>query len=156
MTKYAENTVVPIERSKAEIERILVRYGADQFMYGYKKEKAMVMFMAHNRLVRFFVPMPNRDNREIQETPTGRIRTESAAQQEYEKEVRRRWRALALSIKGKLESVESGIMTFEEEFMANIVLPNDTTVAEFMIPQIQVAYKTGAMPKALPFLGERT
>jgi hypothetical protein len=35
-----------------------------------------------------------------------------------------RWRALALAIK----AVESGIATFEEEFLAHIALPNGSTV----------------------------
>ena len=43
-------------------------------------------------------------------------------------EVRRRWRALLLVIKAKLESVESGIETFEEAFASQIVLANGQTV----------------------------
>lgn len=31
---YAENTSVSSEKSRAEIERTLQKYGADQFMYG--------------------------------------------------------------------------------------------------------------------------
>jgi hypothetical protein len=34
MARYASNTDVPSDRSRAEIERTLVRYGADEFMYG--------------------------------------------------------------------------------------------------------------------------
>jgi len=33
-SKYAEGTEVPIDRSKAEIERVLAKYGADEFVYG--------------------------------------------------------------------------------------------------------------------------
>jgi len=151
MAKYAENTQVPVDRSKAEIERILDRYGADQFMYGIRDDAAMIMFHAHNRIVRFVIPLPDKRNKDIKQTPTGRARSSSMVIQEYEKECRRRWRALVLSIKGKLEAVETGIMTFEEEFMANIVLPNDQTVSDFMIPQIAQAYNNGNMPKMLPF-----
>jgi len=152
MTKYAENTQVPIERSKAEVEKILVRYGATEFVYGTSTNKAMIMFKANNRLVRLVVPMPDQYAEEFLKTETGRKRTQDAAEREYKQEIRRRWRALCLSIKGKLEAVESGIMTFEEEFLANIVLPNDTTVAEFIIPQIQEVYDGGNMPKMLPYL----
>ena len=95
--------------------------------------------------------MPDPEDDGLRITETGRIRKENAAQQAYEQEIRRRWRALALSIKGKLEAVETGIMSFEEEFMANIVLPNDKTVAEFMLPQIEEAYSSGRMPKLIPF-----
>jgi len=151
MGRYAENTTVPVDRSKAEIESVLVRYGADQFMYATRSNAAMIMFRAHNRLVRFVVPMPDRNDEVFRFTETGRERSGSTIALEYEKEIRRRWRALVLSIKGKLEAVETEIMSFEEEFMANIVLPNDKTVADFMLPQIEEAYSSGRMPKLIPF-----
>ena len=34
--------------------------------------------------------------------------------------------------------------------MANIVLPDGSTVGEFMAPQIEVAYETAEMPTAFP------
>lgn len=49
----------------------------------------------------------------------------------------------------QLESVESGISTFEEEFLPFIVLPNDATVAGVILPMIDGAYKTGKMPPQL-------
>ena len=41
---------------------------------------------------------------------------------------RQRWRALNLAIKAKLEAVESGIVTFDQEFLAHIVGPSGQTV----------------------------
>lgn len=70
------------------------------------------------------------------------------------KPARQRWRALALAIKAKLEAVETGIATFEEEFLNYIVLPDGVTVGEFIRPQIETAYATGTMPKMLPGIGE--
>jgi hypothetical protein len=37
---YAEQTKVPVEQTKAEIERTLVRYGADRFAYFTEAGKA--------------------------------------------------------------------------------------------------------------------
>lgn len=68
--------------------------------------------------------------------------------------MRRRWRALALGIKGKLETVATGIQTFEEEFLANIVLPNKQTVAEWLEPQLTAQYKGGKMPRMLEYVGD--
>ena len=48
-------------------------------------------------------------------------------------------------IKAKLEAVENSIATFEEEFLAHIVLPNDRTVADYVIPQVAAMYQTGHM-----------
>lgn len=40
--------------------------------------------------------------------------------------------------------------TFEQEFLAHIVRPNNQTVSDWIEPQIQAAYVGGTMPKLLP------
>lgn len=149
---YAEKTQVSTEKSRAEIERTLQRYGADQFMYGWDQEKAIVGFRMMGRQIKFLLPMPDKNDERFTLTDTGRERSETAAYKEWEQACRQKWRALSLVIKAKLEAVEAGIAIFEDEFMANIVLPNGTTVSQFMLPQIESAYETGAMPKMLPDL----
>jgi len=151
MPKFAENTSVAAERSRAEIERILARYGATGFMYGWSAEHATVAFDMNARRVMFRLPMPASDDREFTHTPSRGTRR-SAAQIEaaYDQAVRQRWRALALVIKAKLEAVESGITLFEEEFLAHIVLPNGQTVGHWMLPQVEQAYSRGTMPPLLP------
>ena len=47
-----------------------------------------------------------------------------------------------LVIKARLEAVTAGISTIETEFLANIVLPDNTTAGEWMLPQIDRAYRT--------------
>ena len=49
----------------------------------------------------------------------------------------------------KLEAVESGITTIEDEFLAHTLLPDGTTAGDWMRPQIAAAYDTGAMPPML-------
>ena len=147
---YAENTSVPVDRSKAEIEKILMKYGAQDFAYMTKKEMAAIAFSAHGKRVRFLLPLPDPNDEKFQTTPTGRQRNNSTSSQAYEQEIRRRWRALALAIKAKLEAVDTGITTFEQEFLAHIVLPNGKTVAEEAIPAIEQAYRTNKMPALLP------
>lgn len=147
---YAEKTSVSADRSRAEIERTLQRYGADQFMYGWESHRAMVGFRMAGRQIRFLLPMPDRNDRTYTHTETGRARKESTAFAEWEQACRQRWRALALVIKAKLEAIEAGIAIFDDEFMASIVLPNGRTVSDFMLPQIEAAYETGEMPKLLP------
>jgi hypothetical protein len=159
VARYAEGTKVSIENSKAEIEKILMRYGAEQFMSGWNREEARIMFQYGGWVVRFKVPLPDPMDGEFTLTPTGRERSEKQATEAWEQEVRRRWRALTLLIKAKLEAVTSDIgseaqlVTFEEEFMPYIVGPNDQTIAEAFLPQMKRALAEGTMPKALPFLG---
>lgn len=149
MPTYASKTTVTSDKSRAEIERTLTRYGATSFMYGWDQERAVIAFEMNNRRLKFELPMPNKED--FRRTPTKRqLRSPSAMEAAYEQAVRQRWRALALVIKAKLEAVESGIAVFEEEFLAHIVLPNGQTVGDYMVPQIEAAYEYGRMPAMLP------
>jgi hypothetical protein len=151
---YAANTQVSSGKSRTEIEATLRRYGADHFGYMSGPDSAVVGFQAHGRRVKFAVPMPDPNDDEFRRTPTGRKRRDSdAAEREWEKACRQRWRALALCIKAKLEAVECGITSFESEFLAHIVLPNGQTVAEQAIPAIERAYETNTTPPLLSFDG---
>jgi hypothetical protein len=143
--KYAESTTVSSEKSKAEIEKILNRYGATSFLSGWNENTATIMFKMEGRTVRFLLPLPKKSD--FSHTPgRGKLRSPDAQLEVYEQAIRQRWRALALVIKAKLEAVESGITVFEDEFMAHIVMPNGETVGSWMRPQIAKAYESGKMP----------
>lgn len=151
MAKYAAGTSVSPADSRLEIEKVLTRYGAQSFMYGWEHGRAALAFHAHGVQVRFLLPMPDPDSREFTHTPKRKQRrSNDAAQEAYEQAVRQRWRALVLVIKAKLEAVESGIVTFEDEFLAHIVLPSNTTVGQWVGPQLNEVYGSGQMPSLLP------
>ena len=63
---------------------------------------------------------------------------------------RQRWRALLFCIKAKLESVEAKIETFEEAFLAHVVLPDGKTVGEHALPAVAAIYKGGQLTPLLP------
>jgi hypothetical protein len=156
MTRYAASTEVSSDKSRAEIERTLVRYGADQFMYGWQDGSAVIAFRANDRRIRFILPLPARDEKRFTHFKRAGYWTprtsQDAINKEYEQAVRQRWRALALVIKAKLEAVESGISEFEDEFLAHVMLPTGQTVGEWMRPQVAEAYLGGHMPPMLPML----
>ncbi len=149
--RYATDTNVSSERSRAEIERILARWQAKSFMYGYDDTHAVIQFDTQNRRVRFVLPMPARDAREFTHTPSrGTLRSPAQTAEAYEKAVRQRWRALALVIKAKLEAIESGISSFDVEFLGQLVLPDGRTVADDVVPKVVDAYENHRMPALLP------
>jgi hypothetical protein len=151
--KYAEQTTVSSERSRAEIETILGRYGASSFAYMWQGTTALILFEYNGKRIKFMLRLPSRDDKAIKCTPErGTVRSREAQEKAYKQAVRQKWRALTFVIKAKLEAVESGISVFEEEFMANIVLPNGQTTGEYMLPQINEAYRLGEMPPMLPML----
>jgi hypothetical protein len=151
MPRYAEHTEVPSDRSRAEIERTLRRYGASAFAYGWDALCATVMFELADRRIRFRLPMPDRNDREFTHTPSrGTRRSEEAIDAAWEQAQRQRWRALALVIKAKLEAVAAEITTVEQEFLAHIVLPDGSTVGDWAKPQLAIAYQRNTMPALMP------
>lgn len=154
MSRYADSTTVTSDKSRAEIERTLSRYGATGFMYGWQPATAVVAFEMRGRRVKFTLPLPDKSSREFTHAPRRHTERKPAQiEAAYEQSVRQRWRALALVIKAKLEAVETGIAEFEEEFLAHIVLPNGQTVGSWMLPQVALAYAKGDMPPLLPAPG---
>lgn len=154
---YAARTRVSPERTRADIERELTRYGARQFMFGRDDDRglAVIEFVAHRRRVRLVLHVPDPGDRAFTHTPARRVRrTAEAATEVYNQAVWQRWRALLLVIKAKLEAVAAGIVTFEDEFLPYTVLPDGRTVAETVHPAIASAYASGQVPELLPALGD--
>lgn len=154
MSKYAAKTQVPVERSRAEIERTLVRYGAEQFVYGWDRTGAVIGFIVtteagQKRQVKFQLPLPDRTDREFTRHSRG-PRDPAAAERLWEQACRQKWRALNLVVKAKLEAVEAGIATFEDEFLAYTMLPGGETVSQWLTPQLDTVYEQNRMPPMLP------
>lgn len=131
--KYAAKTTVSPEKTRAEIEVTLKRFGADGFAFSIERDLAIVMFKMNKRTLRFTLKLPVQDG-----------------SRKSEQDLKQLWRSLFASIKGKLVSVESNVELFEETFLANIVMPDGKTVGEHVIPKIEPAYlESGGMPQLL-------
>lgn len=148
--RYAANTSVPAEKTRAEIERVLTRYGATGFAYGWKASHARMEFEMRHRRVRVEVPLPDPEAEEFRYGDSWRRRSDSATHAAYEQAVRQRWRAILLIVKAKLEAVESDILLFDDAWLAETVLPNGQTYGEFARPQIDQVYREQRMPPLLP------
>ena len=142
---YAEKTSVPVDRSQAEIRKTLSKYQATGFAFAESNANAMIMFELQGRRIMFRLPLP----------PPPSSNATQASIKTYDQLCRSKWRALVLGIKAKLECVSSGITTLEQEFLAHIVLPNNQTVGDVMIPQIAQAYTSQQMPPLLGYGGTR-
>lgn len=146
--KYASETSVSVDNSRAEIERTLKRYGASAFYYGSEEMKAMIGFRIGVRLVKFMLPMPDPAAKEFTEHSRG-TRSPDAAYKAWEQACRQRWRALALVIKAKLEAVTAGITTIEDEFLAHTVLSDGQTVGDTLRTQLAEHYRLGGPPSLM-------
>ena len=146
---YASGTSVSVASTITDIEKTLSRFGADQFMFGYDQSVAMVSFRYGKYVVRFEIDYPHVSD--FNKTETGRNRTKAQTVKEWESEKKRRMRSLLLVIKAQLVAVSDNICSFERMFFGNIVLPNNQTMNDYMLPQLTKALDSGVMPmSALP------
>lgn len=128
MKTYAQNTPVPVEETIVEIRKIVSKYGGEQFMFGVDEKQIAVGFSKEGRMVRISVP-------------------QEAGKDQRNKALAR---SLLLIIKAKLETVAAGAAVFENEFLANIVLPDGKLVGQQVRPAIAAAYEGRDMPALLP------
>lgn len=148
--QYAKTTDVPVDKSRADIERVLAKYGADAFGYTIADNVARISFRMEGRHFRFALTLPPRDRWDFHHYKRGAstfIRAKGVPEKMWEQECRSLWRALLLVIKAKLEAVAVGITTLEDEFMAALVLSDGKTVGETMKPQIDEHYRVGGPPR---------
>jgi len=134
---YAEKTGVAVEKSRMEIERLLQRKKAAQYVTAVDHEKrlAVVQFKLSNRLIRFDLMLPDYPKY-----------TSQTNLRKYEQAERQKWRALLLVLKAKMEAIESGISTLDSEFLAHMVIPGmgGRTVGEYIAPQLERVYEHGS------------
>lgn len=147
---YAEGTVVSAEKSRAEIETTLARYGADSFGYMTDTIRSTVYFQCKGRVIR--IQIEKADGAKLKRTGGQSYRYPTDIQRAawVEGENHRRWRALLLVIKAKLEAIQSGIATFEAEFLPYTVMANGLTVTEWAkegLPQLAAPQSIAHAPQ---------
>lgn len=151
---YAKGTNVSVEKTRLEIERVLRGIGASTIVVQTSATHARIGFEAKGRRLLFSLTLPARTDPKFTNVTRWRARAVSVADRLHDAECRRLWRALLLVIKAKIEAVSSGIESFDQAFLANIVVPTGSgtrTVGEHIAASLDASYKFGAnMP---PLLG---
>lgn len=129
---YAKSTKVPVDRTIGEIRKVLEKAGADGFAFAEQGGCAYIIFKVKDRGIKMFLRLPR---------PPEKTSTE-ASKKTWEQIRKSKWRALLLCIKAKVESVESGIETFDEAFLPHIVLTSGERVGEKIIHKIEQLNQT--------------
>jgi hypothetical protein len=147
--KYAEGTTVEADKSRSELEALLKKHGASEMAFFSKEEGpdrgAQIIFRMNGMMIRQRVAYPTRETYSKFRGSKKENEIDKLVAAEY----RRRWRALLLITKAKLEIVSSGESTIEREFLADFLLPNGKSVSEVLIPQLAESYESGSMPLLL-------
>jgi hypothetical protein len=165
---FAEGTGVSVEKSKLELERLLVKHGAKQYGSAFDEEGglAIVHFKMSDRHIRLQIPIPPLTDwpdptkadymqGKIKHKPPrtwNRLGVEGRkawVQGQREQMSRTRWRCMLLIVKAKLEHIALGLSDVEREFLADIALPDGRSVAELLKPALHRAYLDGSTPRLL-------
>lgn len=136
---YAANTTVPLERSISEIIGMVRKAGAESIGQMQERDSFVIVFALADRRMKFKVPLVTEY---CGPSVAGNGRRVDAAAR-IDQQNRQKGRALMLVIKAKLESVESGVETFEQAFLGNIMLADGQTVYENIAEPIAIEYQTG-------------
>jgi len=130
--KFAEGTSVSVVKSQGEISAMLSRAGAHPVGFQFHDDHAVVAFT----LTTGARPLPDRKTHVMMRlTLPARAQFAKRKKRGYdvactadeqaklwEQACRERWRGLALTLKAKLVSVDAGIETVEEAFLAHMVV----------------------------------
>ncbi len=150
---YAAGTAVTVQASRSEIEKMVRAAGANAFLFAEDVDVARISFRMEGRLLRFDIALPAPDEERFVTIVRGaagrQARTAVQASAAYDRALRELWRALALTIKAKLTAVEAGIVTFEDEFLAHVVLADDQTVGRVVGRQLALHYEGRDLPRLL-------
>ncbi len=136
MPRYAKNTSVPVARSKQKIEELLESYGIEESFMGRSPRGDGIGFRYEGKIYKMNVPTPNRK--------------EFNTENQFQQAIRQRWRILFMSMKMKFEEIDAGVISFEDQFLAQMSLPDGTTVADFMkLPENIARLEKTKMPNLL-------
>jgi hypothetical protein len=130
--RYAEGTKVPVENSRGEITGILAKHGCTHFASATEPRGDTIQFMLGGKSFRFFIERPTADDIYARDRKTSRNPNAVDWQARADQEWRRRWRAHVLLIKAKLEFIEGGDTTLEQEFLPYAVMKDGRTVGELI------------------------
>ncbi|MFP5386665.1 MAG: hypothetical protein ACLGHN_11330 [Bacteriovoracia bacterium] len=109
---FASQTSVPVEKSIEEIRVFLTKIGTEGFSFAAYDGDAYLAFSFQGKAVKMCFKIPVHPGKEAT----------IAQMKKYEQARRSKWRQILLCIKAKFECVLCELETFEQAFLAHIIL----------------------------------
>lgn len=152
MRRFADDTAVPVSRSRGEIDRLLREWGARglQWTDDWEHGRVALKFLwragdGKDYLARFSVALPTDDELREEARHGGRGKfLPGKFERLAEGRGRQEHRLLGLWLKAALNAVESGIVSAETLFLPFLEDRQGRTVAEIAIPRLGQLLEGGA------------
>lgn len=143
---YAAGTQVTAEKSRVEIEKLLVKQKATQHGVGFDTERgeAIIQFTIDKRQVALRVAMPKREA--FAKSRHGYYPTAGKVDELWQQAIRERWRGLLMVLRAKFVAIETGVESFEQAFFYWLQLPTGGTVGEVVMPKYHQAIANPQVP----------
>lgn len=127
---YAQDTKVPVNKSHNDVHKELTAIGAERIgiMFG-GDQGSIVVFQAGDVMYKITQP-------DLSDAIKNTDQAERAA-----------WRAVFLLVKAKAVAIKQGISTVEQEFMANTVMPDGSTLIEHHRDIVEHNYSNDGPPR---------
>lgn len=150
---FAQDTSVPITRSRAEIDALLCAWGCDgtQWSDDYRKRTVALRFVwsrgdAERYSARLTLRFPSPADVKAKYAAEQKAKhgwgrdslTDTRAEREADQAARAGHRVLLLWIKAALNAVAAGLLTAEEVFLPHMEGADGRTVAEVALPRLRV------------------
>lgn len=125
--RYAEGTTVSVDTSRGELSGLLTAHGCQRMAWATEPDADTLQFFLGGNGYRFRIARPTVEEvqaRWREDHPyaaDGQFRNMDW-RKNTDAEWRRRWRAHVLLLKAKLEFVEAGDTTLEQEFMSALLV----------------------------------
>lgn len=123
------------EQSMKEMANLLERNGAAAVFWIDTDVRIGVEFTLEMRRLRLTCGLPSRYDTGLDKN--ARRMGDAQSELVHQRIIRRRWRVMVLVLKAKLISVSNGIEVVEQAFMGQLVLANNRTMSQVVLPQIE-------------------
>jgi len=149
MRRFAEDTSVPISRSRGEIDQLLRAWGAQgiQWTDDFEHDRVMLRFVwprgEQRFMARFAISLQGREELEKEAAGVYGIR-EAYLEKLMQGRGKREHRVLLLWLKAALNAVDSGLIDAETIFLPFLEDRNGKTIAEIALPRLGVLLEGSA------------
>jgi hypothetical protein len=149
--RFAQDTIVAIQKSRGEIQNILTQWGAEGIRWtdDLKGDQVILEFTwgtgGFEFMARFHIELPQEEDLHA-DAIDGRTKklNKNKLKKLMAQRGKREHRVLLLFLKGAFEAIEEGIMTPEQLFLPHLVGKDGRTVTEAISRQLPVLLTNGA------------
>jgi hypothetical protein len=143
--RYAQDTAVPIARSRGQIDALLRNWGVDgiQWTDHFKADRIQLQFVWNHEdndyLARISIGLPTAEDLEDEaiDGRSGRV-SEAKLKKLMAERGKREHRLLLIFLKGALEAIEAGVISAEQLFLPYLVGADGRTVGEAVEERLPV------------------